>query len=226
MYRIYGQCYGGAPAEKKTQFDYHKNELVLKAPSRKEVVMIDGQPKTYRKFMTAKDYTPWYYKKLGQNKPQGEENLGDLPPCTFGEPLIAYLNNETIRKQLNIPADAPAWDMCMDGIDYVEGTLGSQFIWEKLRGKYRMLKYSGDQDGCVPTRGTLGWISALGWETKKEWRQWKVDGKNNAAGWVWNLDGLDFMSVHGAGHMVPQDQRESALFMLNSFISQTGPFAP
>jgi carboxypeptidase C (cathepsin A) len=74
-----------------------------------------------------------------------------------------------------------------------------------MRHNYRLLKYSGDMDGVVPTRGTIQWINALGWATKKEWRQYKADGANNPAGWVWNLDGLDFATVHGAGHMVPQD---------------------
>lgn len=87
-----------------------------------------------------------------------------------------------------------------------------------------MLKYSGDMDASVPTLGTLNWINALGRDTKKEWRQYKPDGHNNAAGFVWNLDGLDFASVHGAGHMVPQDQRLRAHYLVSSFLNQTGPF--
>jgi hypothetical protein len=38
-----------------------------------------------------------------------------------------------------------------------------------LKGKYRMLKYSGDTDGAVPTFGTQQWIRKLGWTITKEW---------------------------------------------------------
>ena len=35
---------------------------------------------------------------------------------------------------------------------------GSQWIYEKLKGKVRALKFSGDIDGAVPTDGTVNWI--------------------------------------------------------------------
>ena len=51
---------------------------------------------------------------------------------------------------------------------------GSQWIWEAMRGKYRMLKFSGDIDGVVPTQGSLGWIDALNWPIIDAWRTWFV----------------------------------------------------
>ena len=47
---------------------------------------------------------------------------------------------------------------------------GSQWIWEDLKGKYRMLKFSGDIDGVVPTTGSIGWINALGRDVLSDWR--------------------------------------------------------
>ena len=35
---------------------------------------------------------------------------------------------------------------------------------------------------------------------------------------MWELEGLTFYSVIGAGHMVPADQPEAALHIFNSFI--------
>jgi serine carboxypeptidase-like clade 1 len=84
---------------------------------------------------------------------------------------------------------------------------GSQWIYEELKGKYRMLFYSGDIDGAVPTIGSQKWISTLGWETTEDWRPYIVN--NQVAGYLEAYDGnLTFATVHGAGHMAPQFKRE------------------
>jgi serine carboxypeptidase-like clade 2 len=36
---------------------------------------------------------------------------------------------------------------------------------------------------------------------------------------VWEIDGLTFASIRGAGHMVPTDKPEEALVMLDNFIN-------
>ena len=48
--------------------------------------------------------------------------------------------------------------MCSETIVYNIAQGGSQWAYEMLGGKIRMLHYSGDVDGAVPTDGTLGWI--------------------------------------------------------------------
>jgi hypothetical protein len=39
---------------------------------------------------------------------------------------------------------------------------------------YRMVFYSGDTDGAVPTYGTKRWLAKLNWPLKDngEWRAW------------------------------------------------------
>jgi serine carboxypeptidase-like clade 2 len=54
---------------------------------------------------------------------------------------------------------------------------GSYWIWEDLRGKYKMLKYSGDTDGAVPTLGTRQWIAKLGWPIIDNMRPWFTNGQ-------------------------------------------------
>ena len=83
---------------------------------------------------------------------------------------------------------------------------GSQWIYESLKGEYRMLHFSGDIDGAVPTTGTLGWIKTMNPIVKEEWRQWKIKDGKEVAGYIEEYEGLTFASVHGAGHMVPQDK--------------------
>mmetsp|Transcript_18150 Transcript_18150/g.31023 ORF Transcript_18150/g.31023 Transcript_18150/m.31023 type:complete len:297 (-) Transcript_18150:45-935(-) len=221
IYNIYGQCYGATEDHAKEYFDYELNKMRPYQTHLKQLKVSDGKLSQTRKFATARDYTPWMFAKKGR---VGSDGVSELPPCTFGQPIIDYLNNASVKEQLHIPEYVQAWDLCKDNINYTMFFKGSQFIWEELRGKYRMLKYSGDMDASVPTLGTVNWITALGWETKKEWRQYKVDGEVNPAGWVQNFDGLDLATVHGAGHMVPQDKRMEAHFLIKSYLFKTGPF--
>jgi len=65
----------------------------------------------------------------------------------------------------------------------------------------KALFYSGDTDGAVPTYGSIQWIEELGWKTLKKWSQWKTDGQ--VSGYLWKLEGLDFVTIKGVGHMAP-----------------------
>lgn len=103
---------------------------------------------------SAADYTPWAA-PLGAN---------ELPPCTWGNPMLAYLNGDDVREALHIPNEVHAWDLCTQEITYIIEPKGSQWIYEELKGKYKMLHFSGDTDGAVPTIGTQNWIADMGWD--------------------------------------------------------------
>lgn len=104
---------------------------------------------------------------------------------------------------MHIPDYVQAWDLCTEDVNYIIQPKGSQWIYEELQGKIRMLHYSGDIDGSVPTMGTLNWINTLGWDVTEAWRPYHLEGQ--IAGYVESYDGgLTFGSVHGAGHMAPQ----------------------
>merc|ERR1719384_2420318 len=133
----------------------------------------------------------------------GDHNLRELPPCTYGSGLLDYLNLDVVRQALHVPNNVQAWDLCTTEIDYTTGEQGSQWIYEKLQGKIRMLHYSGDTDGAVPTIGTENWIASLGWKKTSEWKAYMVEGQ--VAGYWESYEGnLTFGTVHGAGHMAPQ----------------------
>lgn len=101
-----------------------------------------------------------------------------LPSCTFGNPILDYLNRADVREALNVPTYIQAWDLCTESIniEYQRDPNGSQWIYEALAGKYHMLHYSGDTDGAVPTLGTENWIASLNWEVSENWRPYYVDG--------------------------------------------------
>ena len=88
-------------------------------------------------------------------------------------------------------------------------------------GKYKILKYSGDTDGVVPTYGTQQWIAQLVNDTNlttiEDWSPWTVGGQ--IGGYVTKYDkNFTFTTVHGAGHMVPQWQRQRAYHAIFNWI--------
>ncbi len=112
--------------------------------------IVGGVKKRYKKFFTSKDYSPWLYE-------ENEGMLGALqmPLHAVNTSGIAdWLNRADVREILNIPTEAPAWQQCADNYPYTKQANASLWIYPILRGKYRILIYSGTTDGAVPTRGT------------------------------------------------------------------------
>lgn len=70
----------------------------------------------------------------------------------------------------------------------------------------RIMIYSGDVDGIVPTTGTRMWVEGLGLPVRVPWTPWLSPGPGQlppqVGGYVTEYDGLMFATVRGAGHMV------------------------
>jgi carboxypeptidase C (cathepsin A) len=190
VYDIFGICYGPEPHPQMYQ--------------------TNGE---HEKFYTAADYTPFLETAEGAN---------GLPPCTFGNPIIDYYARDDVRAALHIPDEVQAWDLCnmKISIEYHRGAQGSQWIYEALQGKYRMLHFSGDTDGAVPTLGTQGWIATLGWDVTEAWRPYTVDSQ--VAGYLESYAGeFTFATVHGAGHMAPQFKPPQTYHLIENWVNQT-----
>jgi len=144
VYDIFGTCWGRGSAPQK----FEGVTPHAKRPKKTQV--------------SSADYTPWVKKSYQTN---------ELPPCTWGNPLIEYLNSDEVRTNLHIPSSIQAWDLCTEDIFYVIEPQGSQWIYEELaaKGKYKMLHYSGDTDGAVATIGTENWIETLDWNVTSNW---------------------------------------------------------
>lgn len=85
-----------------------------------------------------------------------------------------------------------------------------------LRNKIKILFYSGDTDGALPTIGAKNWIHSLGWNRTEYTRQWYTAGQ--VAGYVEQYDGLDFITVHGTGHMAPEWKPQQVTEMITHWI--------
>jgi len=105
-------------------------------------------------------------------------------------------------------------------LEYHRGEQGSQFVYEALNGKYKMLHFSGDTDGAVPALGTQNWINALDWDVVEKWRPYVVNGQ--VGGYLERYNGtLTYASVHGAGHMAPQFKPPETFHLISNWIKGT-----
>ena len=207
VYDIFGYCYG-LPTEDGS----HKQFAM---PGEKGLVKVGNEIKSYKKVFTAADYTPW---ARGGRLSNG--GVGETPPCVYGGPVVEYLNRADVRSDLHIPDEYPAWDMCnSDTFIYNILEIGSQWIWEALKGEVRMIHFSGDVDGAVPTDGTWRWVQELGREVLDEFRPYFVG--TEVAGFIEEYDGLTYATVHGAGHMAPQFRPKETYHLIFNWINRT-----
>merc|ERR1712031_36861 len=98
-------------------------------------------------------------------------------------------------------------------------------LYAKLIQKYRMLIYSGDVDGCVPYWGSEEWVRNLGFPINKDWRPWQSPltwgQPAQRAGYAidYAVNDFKYVTVQGAGHMVPQHKPGFALTLFKNFIN-------
>lgn len=82
-----------------------------------------------------------------------------------GDVLTDYINSDAVRKALNIPADVQAFELCKgDELQYHPQPEASKWIYNVLRRKIKIMFYSGDTDGALPTVGSKNWIKSLNWK--------------------------------------------------------------
>ena len=160
-----------------------------------------------------------------------KENLEKLEPendvfpsgCWDDMTVDLFLNEVDVQKKLGVYNESIRWTQCAN-IDY-DMSDSFAFYSETMKDHYNDVKvwvFSGTEDGVLPTLGTLRWIDKLGFNIETKWRQWKVG--EQVAGYVQKYEeGLVVVTVKGAGHMVPQDQRAAAYNMVTAFFNGVLP---
>lgn len=87
-----------------------------------------------------------------------------------------------------------------------------------------VLVYAGDKDFICNWLGNRAWTDVLPWShdenfTAQPVRNWTAYITGEEAGEVKSYDNLTFLRVYGGGHMVPYDQPENTLSMVNEWIA-------
>ncbi|ELU12085.1 hypothetical protein CAPTEDRAFT_150430 [Capitella teleta] len=137
-------------------------------------------------------------------------NLKIVPPCVNVLGSTLYLNTPAVRKALHIPDRVKKWEIC-SAIDYHRQytTMRKQYLKVLATKKQRVLVYNGDIDMACNYLGDEWFTDSLGQPVKSPRQSWhyKDDmGNDQVAGYVNSFTNLDFITIKGAGHMVPQDK--------------------
>lgn len=159
-----------------------------------------------------------------KNLKEDQEDEIDIWPGGCDDDLYfdKFLNDEKVKQKLQAES-SEAWTQCSQ-INYIDGQ--SFNFYKDIMPNFPDLRvwfFSGTEDGVLSTLGTMRWIDKLNFTIEKEWTQYYVEDQVGGFAQKYK-EGLVIVTVKGAGHMVPQDQRASAYKMYSSFIKGVLPF--
>ena len=156
-----------------------------------------------------------YFLKIKSDKEE-EEGLWPYYMCADDLLIDKFLNLNSTKEKFQVRNFSVKWTQCA----YLNYEWSDSFhLYNSTLLKYPQVKkwiMSGTEDGVISTIGTMRWINKIGFHVDTEWKQWK--NKNQVAGFVQTYkEGIILVTIKGAGHMVPQDNREEAKMILDSF---------
>lgn len=139
-----------------------------------------------------------------------------------------WLSQDYVRKALGVDESIESHSTCNFGLNYlfrIKGDWMKPFhtkITDLLEARVPTLAFAGDKDFICNWLGVDAWTQNLLWHGHTKFGEqslepWTVKGK--PAGEYRNYEHFTFLRVYGAGHMVPYDQPEAALDMINRWVA-------
>ncbi|KDO33082.1 hypothetical protein SPRG_01896 [Saprolegnia parasitica CBS 223.65] len=170
------------------------------------------------------------YQLSGLNVYDIREKCAHFPMCYDFGAIEKFLNLPSTRQALHVSEKSAKWASCnMEvhaGFSYDWMRNFDQLVTPMVEDHIDVLVYAGDADFIVNWMGCKAWTVALDWKYKTQFAgqedvDWVVDGQK--AGKVRSVQGLTFLQVFNAGHMVPMNQPANSLAMLDEFIKDGKP---
>ncbi|KAF5176789.1 Serine carboxypeptidase-like [Thalictrum thalictroides] len=143
---------------------------------------------------------------------------GGYDPC-YTKYAEKYFNRNDVRLSLHANPNGK-WEVCNESIlrTYNYTVLSILPIYIKLiKAGLKIWVYSGDADGRVPVTGTRYWLEAIGLPLKASWRSWYHN--HQVGGRIVEYEGLTFVTVRGAGHLVPLNKPSESVSLIHSYLS-------
>jgi len=138
-----------------------------------------------------------------------------------------YLNRADVQKALG--AETQNYESCNFDINrnfLFQGDWMKPFhrLVPKILEQIPVLVYAGDADFICNWLGNKAWTEALEWPGQKKYasapfNDLTLSSKDKKVGNVKSSGNFTFIKLHAGGHMVPYDQPESSLDMLNRWLS-------
>merc|ERR1719336_723611 len=158
--------------------------------------------------------------KLGKYFPQHYE------PCG-ADYATEYLNDMDVRTAIHVDEDklknTPTWTECDGSVNSnwnqtdLNAPMMPVYKWLINNADIDIVIYSGDDDSVCATLGTQQFI----WEIaplESNWKAWTFGDTEQLGGYITRFTGITFLTVHGAGHMVPSTRPEQALKVFTDYL--------
>ena len=157
-------------------------------------------------------------KRLGDhNSPQENSYV-----CA-GDTTVTWSESSAVRKALNVPTNSAFFNGDNGaGMTYHSTEKNVMSFYQKVAQStdLRVMLYSGDTDPAVNSFSIQNWTLHLGYSPTQTWRPWTLDGCRRMGGYVTRYkERFDFLTIRGAGHMVPQYKPEPAFEFLRSWLA-------
>ncbi|KAM6566691.1 hypothetical protein CsatA_025819 [Cannabis sativa] len=133
----------------------------------------------------------------------------------------AYFNRPDVQAALhaNITKISYPWTHCSEKIEFWKDAPASvlPIIKKLIAGGLRIWVYSGDTDGRIPVTSTRYTLKKLGLQITQDWTPWY--NSRQVGGWTVEYKGLNFVTIRGAGHEVPQFAPRQSLMLIEHFLN-------
>ncbi|XP_054157585.1 lysosomal protective protein-like [Oppia nitens] len=145
-----------------------------------------------------------------------------IPVC-FEQSFQTYLNRLDVREALHIPSHVKQWVQCQD-VNYnrrlrywdMSSAIRQLLASNKLQS---FIIYNGDIDIVCDFMANQEFVELLGLNVTLDYQRWLINNNTTVAGYEKRYDGLTYMTVRGAGHLVPKDKPLAALEIIRRLIS-------
>lgn len=144
------------------------------------------------------------------------------PGCIPLNDLQRYFNRRDVIEALHVQQSPYQWTPCNDYIflTYHRQHETMRKVVQELASSDRLktLIYNGDVDMVCNFLGDEWFVRSLGFQPKSDYRMWRVG--RTIAGFVQNFENnVTFLTVKGAGHMVPMNKPRESLQMITNFLT-------
>jgi len=168
------------------------------------------------------------YQRTGQNVYDVRGKCKDSSNLCYTELgwISEYLNRDDVQKALG--AEVSNYESCNFDINrnfLFQGDWMMPFhrLVPGLIEQIPVLIYAGDADYICNWLGNKAWTEALEWPGQKAYNkasfdELKLSADGTTIGNVKSSGNFTFIKLHAAGHMVPYDQPEASLDMLNRWL--------
>ena len=139
-----------------------------------------------------------------------------------------WLALNTSMEALGVPLDSNFLNLDNGhGFDYTPDQPQVTYIYKKALEKgLRVLIYEGDSDACglqtAPVEDIfVNYFNSINLTKTRKWRPWTTDGEQRVGGYVieWINRQVQFVSIRGSGHLVPENKPDISSHMLGRFLN-------